>query len=185
MHHPNDPDVSWWPVHRMTGHHGLTVQTWQRLTLDGGWGAVSTAQARPTRLRGQQHTGRGLPSSNVSLSQPMASAPCILLTGIHGDTHWPLIGQSPPSLASDWLVMTSPESLMFIKSVSPVSPVTWVSPRCSVTLTHMSRTSEAGCDVLWRPRHSPGSWRHTQQLPSPLLLLRMLIITNYPAAHII
>ena len=105
MHHPNDPDVSWWPVHRVTGHHGLTVQTWQRLTLDGGWGAVSTAQARPTRLRGQP---LHWPGSAELQCEPEPAHGISSLHPAHGNTrghtlasHWSVTTNTGLSLAGD------------------------------------------------------------------------------------
>ena len=105
---------------------------------------MSSAQPRPGQAHpapgGQtQHGARRVagvqrPGSNVSLS-PMASAP----HPAHGntDTYRPHIGHIVLPLDSDWLMMTSPAPT----SVSPVPP----SP---VTLTHVSRTPEADCDVL-------------------------------------
>ena len=156
------------PVSRVKGHHGLTGQTWQRLTLgDGGWWAQpSPAQARPTRLRG--HTaasGRG-PAWATPWHQLPAS--CSREYGHTLASHWSVATISGLWLAGDDL--SRPPSLHHVCLASVA---------CHLSVTHMSRTPEARCDVLWRPRHSPGSWRHTQQLPSQLLLLRMLIITNY------
>ena len=148
-------------------------------------GDLSPAQARP-----------GPPGSEARLSpEPVARvrrAPMWawatpwhqLLHPAHGntDTYRPLIGQTQPSLASDWLMRTTP---------GPLVPLCQCSlchlgvARVSVTLTHVSRQSrapEAGCDVLWRSRHSLERDVTTQQLPSRLLWLRMVIITNYPGS---
>ena len=173
------PWWAWWPVSRVTGHHGLTGETWQRLTLgDGGWWDVSRAapspgQARPTRLPearlsiARRVAGVQRPGSNVSLS-PMASAPasCSRKHGHTQASHWSDCTATGLWLADDDL----PRPLGLPASVSPVSPVT-----CH-TLTCVTDTR----GWLWLSRHSSNAWRHTQQLPLQIFSLRMLIITNYP-----
>ena len=93
-------------------------------------GDLSPAQARP-----------GPPGSEARLSpEPVARvrrAPMWawatpwhqLLHPAHGntDTYRPLIGQTQPSLASDWLMRTTPGPL--VPSIN-VPCVTWVSPVC-------------------------------------------------------
>lgn len=163
MTHPQVCDhvrVSWWPVSRVTGHHGLTGQTWQRLRHWAEDGDLSPAQARPTRLRGQTQptaSGQGPPGSNVSLSHPMASAPasCSRKYGHIQASHW-----SDSTVPGLWL---AGEDL----ARPPGPPLCHLGvARVSVTLTHVSRTPEAGCDVLWQSRDSqerdvtPSSFRH-------------------------
>ena len=153
-------------------------------TLGWGWRSEpSPGQARPTRLRGQTQpraSGQGPPGSNVSLSHPMASAPasCSRKYGHTQASHW-----SDSTFPGLWLAdedHARPPGPLYQCSLCHLGVA-----RVSVTLTHVSRQSrapEAGCDVLWRSRHSLERDVTTQQLPSRLLWLRMVIITNYPGS---
>ena len=165
--------TSEWPILKCAIMSGWAGDLWAgwRATMDWlgrpdrGWhwaedGDLSPAQARPTRLRGQTQptaSGQGPPGSNVSLSHPMASAPasCSRKYGHIQASHW-----SDSTVPGLWL---AGEDL----ARPPGPPLCHLGvARVSVTLTHVSRTPEAGCDVLWQSRDSqerdvtPSSFRH-------------------------
>ena len=167
MSHPQVCDhvrVSWWPVSRVTGHHGLTGETWQRLRLNTGlrmeiWAQPRPGQAHPAqRPDSAQSQWPGSAGLQCEPEPPHGISSCILLTEIRTHTGLSLVRLNLPRPLIGW----------WGPRPAPWSPLSMfpVSPGCRPCVCHADTcvTPVTGTrGWLWRfvtVTSLSGAWRH-------------------------